>query len=71
MLSRKSRIWTDDEDAELLALKKQGLSVLRISVRLKRTSRAINVRLSFLQSRPARFRAALESVSSPVSAHDK
>ena len=71
MSSRKSRIWTDGEDAELLALKRQGVSVLRISVRLKRTTRAINVRLSFLQSRPARFRGPLESVSGPFLARDK
>ena len=51
MLSRKSRIWTDQDDAELLALKSQGLSAQRMAVRLKRTTRAVSVRLALLRSR--------------------
>ena len=58
VLSRKSMTWTDEEDAELLALKRHGLSTQRISVRFRRTIRAINVRLSFLRRRPASARVA-------------
>ena len=48
-MPRGSRPWSDQEDAELLALKNTGVSPQRMSVRLKRTSRAIKVRLSFLR----------------------
>ena len=49
MLVRSKTCWTEDEDAELLALTSRGVSVQRISVRLKRTKRAITVRLSVLR----------------------
>ena len=48
-MHRGNRAWSEEEDAELLALKNSGVSAQRICVRLKRTSRAIQVRLSFLR----------------------
>ena len=51
MLSRKSLLWTNEEDAELLALLHKGLSRQRMAVRLKRTNRAIEVRLGLLLRR--------------------
>ena len=51
MLSRKSLLWTNEEDAELLALLNNGISRQRMAVRLKRTNRAIEVRLGLLLRR--------------------
>jgi hypothetical protein len=48
MLMRNRTYWTDEENTELLALKNSGVSIQRISVRLKRTQRAIAVRLYIL-----------------------
>lgn len=49
---RHNRQWTNQEDAELLTLKNSGLSVQRMAVRLKRTNRAVGVRLAMLRRRP-------------------
>ena len=45
-----SRRWTAEEDAELLTLKNSGISVQRMALRLKRSSRAITTRLAVLRS---------------------
>ena len=50
-MSRKSLLWTNEEDAELLALLNSGISRQRMAVRLKRTNRAIEVRLGLLLRR--------------------
>ena len=47
-----SRRWTAQEDADLLAFKNSGMSVQRIALRLKRSSRAITIRLALLRSQP-------------------
>jgi hypothetical protein len=49
MLMRNRTYWTEEEDTALLALNNRGVSIQRISVRLKRTQRAIEVRLSSLR----------------------
>lgn len=43
--------WTQQEDDELWRLHSQGVSMIRLSVRFKRTRRAIEVRLSALRKR--------------------
>jgi hypothetical protein len=44
-MPRGRKVWTADEDRELVRLRDNGLSVVRIAVRLNRTRRAIQVRL--------------------------
>jgi hypothetical protein len=46
-----STYWTQQEDDELWRLHAQGVSMLRLSVRFKRTRRAIEVRLMALRKR--------------------
>ena len=48
---RGSTYWTQQEDAELWRLHAQGVSMIRLSVRFKRTRRAIEVRLMALRKR--------------------
>ena len=48
---RGSTYWTQQEDDELWRLHSQGVSMTRLSVRLKRTRRAIEVRLAALRKR--------------------
>jgi hypothetical protein len=43
--------WTDEEDDELWHLSSQGISRMRLSVRLRRTERAIQSRLTFLRKK--------------------
>ena len=43
--------WSDQEDSLLWALWRDGLSLQRIAIRLRRTRRAIEVRLGFLRRR--------------------
>jgi len=45
-----SRRWTAQEDADLLTFKNSGMSVQRMALRLKRSSRAITTRLAVLRS---------------------
>ncbi len=46
---RGSTYWTQQEDDELWRLHSQGVSMIRLSVRFKRTRRAIEVRLMGLR----------------------
>jgi hypothetical protein len=48
---RGSTYWTQQEDEELWRLHSQGVSMTRLSVRFKRTRRAIEVRLMGLRKR--------------------
>jgi len=48
---RKSTSWTEEEDAELWHLVSQGISRMRLSVRLRRTERAIQSRLTLLRKK--------------------
>jgi hypothetical protein len=48
---RGSTYWTQQEDDELWRLHSQGVSMTRLSVRFKRTRRAIEVRLMGLRKR--------------------
>jgi hypothetical protein len=46
---RGSTVWTPQEDGELWRLHLQGVSMIRLSVRFKRTRRAVEVRLMGLR----------------------
>jgi hypothetical protein len=46
---RGSTYWTRQEDDELWRLHCQGVSMMRLSVRFKRTRRAVEVRLMALR----------------------
>ena len=46
-----SAFWTRQEDDELWRLHTQGVSLIRLSVRFKRTRRAVEVRLMMLRKR--------------------
>jgi hypothetical protein len=48
---RGSTYWTQQEDEELWRLHSQGVSMTRLSVRFKRTRRAVEVRLMGLRKR--------------------
>ncbi|HWL74868.1 MAG TPA: hypothetical protein VNQ74_13450 [Burkholderiaceae bacterium] len=48
---RGSTYWTQQEDDELWRLHSQGVSMIRLSVRFKRTRRAVEVRLMGLRKR--------------------
>ena len=48
-MMRRSTAWSEDEDNELWRLYCLGVSEVRMSVRLHRTRRAIQVRLSTLR----------------------
>ena len=50
-MRRKVTSWTDEEDDELWHLFSQGISRMRLSVRLRRTERAIQSRLTFLRKK--------------------
>jgi hypothetical protein len=50
-MRRKATSWTDQEDDELWHLFSQGISKLRLSVRLHRTERAIQSRLTLLRKK--------------------
>jgi hypothetical protein len=50
-MRRKVTSWTDEEDDELWHLFRQGISRMRLSVRLRRTERAIQSRLTFLRKK--------------------
>jgi len=45
-MPRGGKVWTVAEDREVLRLRDNGLSLMRIAVRLNRTRRAIEVRLT-------------------------
>ena len=47
----KATSWTDEEDDELWRSFSQGISRMRLSVRLRRTERAIQSRLTFLRKK--------------------
>ena len=44
-----NRIWTEEEDRKLLALREAGRSSRSIAAKLKRTAGAVNSRLSVLR----------------------
>ena len=50
-MRRKATSWTDEEDDELWHLFSQGISRMRLSVRLRRTDRAIQARLTLLRKK--------------------
>lgn len=50
-MRRNATSWTEEEDDALWRLFNQGISRLRLSVRLRRTDRAIQSRLTFLRKK--------------------
>ena len=50
-MHRKSTSWAEEEDAELWHLVSQGISRMRLSVRLRRTERAIQSRMTLLRKK--------------------
>jgi hypothetical protein len=50
-MRRKVTSWTNEEDDELWHLVSQGVSRMRLSVRLRRTERAIQSRLTLLRKK--------------------
>jgi hypothetical protein len=50
-MRRNSTSWTEEEDAELWHLASQGISRMRLSVRLRRTERAIQSRMTLLRKK--------------------
>jgi hypothetical protein len=50
-MRRKATSWTEEEDDELWHLFSQGISRMRLSVRLRRTERAIQSRLTLLRKK--------------------
>ena len=50
-MRRKATSWTDEDDDELWHLFSQGISRMRLSVRLRRTERAIQSRLTLLRKK--------------------
>jgi hypothetical protein len=48
MLRNRKRIWTPDDDRRLRDLRAAGRSSISIAAALKRSSKAVNTRLSFL-----------------------
>jgi hypothetical protein len=63
---RGSTYWTRHEDDELWRLHTQGVSMMRLSVRFKRTRRAIEVRLMALRKRQSPAGAQAERNAFPV-----
>lgn len=63
MLYRRKTSWTAEQDAELWHLYANGVSKMRLSVRLRRTTRAVAVRLSALRKQSS----AQAANSPPVS----
>ena len=57
---RGSTYWTEQEEEELWRLHSQGVSLTRLSVRFKRTRRAIEVRMTDLRKRRAPIAADAE-----------
>ena len=57
---RGSTYWTQQEDEELWRLHSQGVSMTRLSVRFKRTRRAIEVRVMGLRKRRGAIAANAE-----------
>ena len=45
------KLWTDEEERELLKLRAAGVSANRMAIQLRRTKRAIEVRLASLRRR--------------------
>jgi hypothetical protein len=62
---RQGRHWSEQDDALLLALARDGVSHQRIAIRLKRTRRAIETRLSFLRRQQASERQDSERAGAP------
>ena len=60
-----STYWTQQEHDELWRLHSAGVSVVRLSVRFKRTRRAIEVRLMGLRKRHSLIGANTEQNASP------
>jgi hypothetical protein len=58
--------WTQQEDDELWRLHSQGVSLLRLSVRFKRTRRAVEVRLMRLRKQYNSAGTNAESESTAV-----
>jgi len=61
---RGSRVWTPHEDDELWRLHCEGVTTIRLSVRFKRTYRAIEARLMVLRKR-ARLRGDTGEIGAP------
>ena len=51
MLMTRSRRWSPEDDAQLRELFLAGLSPMRMAIRLKRTQRAVEVRIAALKLR--------------------
>jgi hypothetical protein len=54
MPSFASKPWTPEEEGELIKLRESGVSLNRMAIRLRRTKRAISVRLADLRSRDSK-----------------
>jgi len=64
MLRNKKRIWTAEDDRRLRDLRAAGRSSISIAAALKRSSKAVNTRLSFLtRQRPILASSASSSVT--------
>ena len=63
---RGSTYWTQQEDDELWRLHAQGISMIRLSVRFKRTRRAIEVRLMALRKRHSAIGTNAEQNASAI-----
>ena len=50
-MRRNATSWTDEEDDELWRLLGEGISRMRMSVRMRRTERAVQSRLTFLRKK--------------------
>ena len=54
LVMTRSRRWSPEDDAQLRELFLAGLSPMRLAIRLKRTQRAVEVRIGALKLRQAR-----------------
>ena len=50
-VGQKSTEWSEEDDAALLRLHQQGVSTWRLSVKMRRTERAVSWRLQVLRKR--------------------
>ena len=64
------KLWTDEEERELLKLRAAGVSANRMAIRLRRTKRAIEVRLASLRRRDnSRFEQAPDAFKNDKAQH--
>jgi hypothetical protein len=61
-----SSFWTQQEDDELWRLHSQGVSMIRLAVRFKRTRRAVEVRLMRLRKQQSAIGSNAERESPAI-----